>query len=248
MALLRHKCKKKNFTEREIEVLLGEVERRRSILFNGVSMGVSNKRKRLEWHRVCAAVNASSAVNRSAGEVKKKWFDIKVQAKKRISAHRESVGVGGWCVGAPPLSPLDERLASIIGDIHMSAMLPPLDEFTEMAESTAVKTVQRKTLKRWQEKTPDGKKSQEEPSYRGGVHPPLASLSRRIRKWVCRGLRRCRREVRRRRREARRCSRRKTARLGPAASPVRGVVTQAGTTPPTPPFGRNGTSSDPSTT
>ncbi|XP_035271167.1 nuclear apoptosis-inducing factor 1-like [Anguilla anguilla] len=140
MALLRHKCKKKNFTEREIEVLLGEVERRRSILFNGVSMGVSNKRKRLEWHRVCAAVNASSAVNRSAGEVKKKWFDIKVQAKKRISAHRESVGVGGWCVGAPPLSPLDERLASIIGDIHMSAMLPPLDEFTEMAESTAVKT------------------------------------------------------------------------------------------------------------
>ncbi|KAJ8377089.1 hypothetical protein SKAU_G00076690 [Synaphobranchus kaupii] len=103
MAMYRQKSKKKNFSECEIEVLLGEVERRRAILFDGHSMGISNKRKRLEWHKVCAAVNSVSSVCRCTPEVKKKWFDMKVQAKKRLSAHSVSAsGWGGRSTGALP--------------------------------------------------------------------------------------------------------------------------------------------------
>lgn len=136
MVLSKQKSKKKNFSDCEIEVLLAEVERRRRVLFNGVSMGVSNRRKRMEWHRVCVAVNNVSSDHRSPGEVKKKWFDIKVQAKKRISAHRQSVGAAGW---SSPLSPLDERVAFIMEDIQPSAALAPPDGYPDMAESPAVK-------------------------------------------------------------------------------------------------------------
>ncbi|XP_061094547.1 myb/SANT-like DNA-binding domain-containing protein 4 [Conger conger] len=139
MVLSKQRRKKKNFAECEIQVLVKEVERRRRILFNGASMGVSTGRKRMEWQRVCVAVNAVSAVHRSTEEVKKKWFDMKMLAKKRISAHRESVGAAGRSVRSPPLSALDERLAFIMEDIQPCGELPPPDECPDTAEPTSVK-------------------------------------------------------------------------------------------------------------
>ena len=140
MVLSKQRRKKKNFAECEIQVLLAEVEKRRRVLFNGASMGVSTGRKRVEWQRVCVAVNTVSSVHRSTEEVKKKWFDMKMLAKKRISAHRESVGAAGWSMGSPQLSPLDERLAFIMEDIQPSGELPPPDGYPDTAESTSVKT------------------------------------------------------------------------------------------------------------
>ncbi|KAJ8278248.1 hypothetical protein GJAV_G00085550 [Gymnothorax javanicus] len=137
MVLLKQKVKKKNFSNREIEVLLEEVERRRYILLSGVSVGISRKRKRMEWQRVCAAVNAAGSANRTTPEVKKKWSDLKVQAKKRISAHRQGFCASGWSVGSTELSPIDVRLASIIED--MGRVLPPPDWGTDMAASIVVK-------------------------------------------------------------------------------------------------------------
>ncbi|XP_061095066.1 uncharacterized protein LOC133126748 [Conger conger] len=132
------RCKKKNFAECEIQVLIKEVEKRRRVLFNGVSVGVSAERKRMEWHRVCVAVNAVSAVHRSTREVKRKWFDMKVLAKKRISAHKESVGAAGWSMRSPPLSPQDVRLAFIMEDTQLSGELPP-PEYPDIADPASVK-------------------------------------------------------------------------------------------------------------
>jgi len=83
--------KKKNFTESEMEVLLSELKMRKNVLFGMLSSGISSKRKRSGWESVCEAVNAVGSEKRSQAEVEKKRFDIKVDVKRRMAAHRQSV-------------------------------------------------------------------------------------------------------------------------------------------------------------
>ncbi|KAL6473318.1 hypothetical protein MHYP_G00195060 [Metynnis hypsauchen] len=100
--------KKRNFTECEVETLLNEVEVRKKCLFGALSSGplssgplssgITAKRKRSEWDSVCEAVNAVGSEQRTLAEIKKKWSDIKVDVKRRLTAHRQSVtqtGGGG---------------------------------------------------------------------------------------------------------------------------------------------------------
>ncbi len=91
--------KKKNFTEGELEALLAEVEAPKNVLFGMLSSGISNKRKRSEWESVCEAVNAVGSEKRTQAEVKKKWSDIKVDIKRRMAAHRQSVAKTGGGTG-----------------------------------------------------------------------------------------------------------------------------------------------------
>ena len=58
---MAEKTRKRNLTETEIEVLVGEVEARKNILFGGHSGGITNKRKTSEWQHVVTAVNSVSA-------------------------------------------------------------------------------------------------------------------------------------------------------------------------------------------
>ena len=54
---MEKRAKKIHFSETEIEVLVGEVEGRKDVLFGGHS-GITNKRKSSEWQQVSAAVNS----------------------------------------------------------------------------------------------------------------------------------------------------------------------------------------------
>ena len=45
---------------------------------------------------------------------KKKWSDIKVDVKRKVSAHRRSVGQTGSGVGE--LAPFEQRVAAVVGD------------------------------------------------------------------------------------------------------------------------------------
>ena len=65
--------KQKNFTSAEIEVIIEEVEKRKSILFRSVTAGVKMQNKNDAWVCITEAANAVS-------QVKKTWFDIKVDA------------------------------------------------------------------------------------------------------------------------------------------------------------------------
>ncbi len=58
MANPERKSKKRNFTQCEVEVIVGEVEKRRKMLFGGHSVGITNAKKALEWQKVADAVNA----------------------------------------------------------------------------------------------------------------------------------------------------------------------------------------------
>ena len=72
--------KQKNFTSAEIEVIIEEVEKRKSILFRSVTAGVKMQNKNDAWVLITKAVNAVSPEVRTVAQVKKKWFDIKVDA------------------------------------------------------------------------------------------------------------------------------------------------------------------------
>jgi len=80
--MLRGNKKKCNFTQCEVEVIVGKVEKRRKILFGGHSVGITNAKKALEWQKVADAVNAVASQPR-------------VEAKKRLVINsRGGQGVG----------------------------------------------------------------------------------------------------------------------------------------------------------
>ena len=69
------KAKKRNFTQCEVKVLVGEVEKRTAVLFGGHSVGsdwVTNAKKALEWQHVADNVNAVASEGRSVAELKTK--------------------------------------------------------------------------------------------------------------------------------------------------------------------------------
>ena len=78
MATGEKRGKKRNFSDTEIETLVGEVEARKTVLFGGHSSGVTNKKKQCEWQSIASAVNCVSGTERTVAELKKKWSDLKV--------------------------------------------------------------------------------------------------------------------------------------------------------------------------
>ena len=115
--------KKRNFTESELEILLHEVEMCKHMLFGTLSTGINAKQKRSEWERVCEAVNAVGSQQRTHSEIKKKWSDLKVEVKRRVSAHRRSVTATGGGTGVGELSPFDLRVAALIGDTALTGVV-----------------------------------------------------------------------------------------------------------------------------
>ncbi len=83
-------AKKRNFTQCETEVLVGEVETRKNILF------------------------AASSEGRVLSEIQEKWSDIKVKAKRCIVLVPRARARGHWS------STLLMRFAAIIGESLLS--------------------------------------------------------------------------------------------------------------------------------
>ncbi|XP_056432007.1 nuclear apoptosis-inducing factor 1-like [Gadus chalcogrammus] len=130
----QRKTKKRNFTEVEVETLVGEVEARKEILFGGHGIGITNIKKKNEWQHVAAAVNAVSGTERTVPELKKKWSDIKVGAKQRLSSHRQSVTATGGGPSTPDLTPIDRQVASIIGTASVSGIVSEREGDTDNTE------------------------------------------------------------------------------------------------------------------
>uniref|UniRef100_A0AAQ5WZK1 Myb/SANT-like DNA-binding domain-containing protein n=1 Tax=Amphiprion ocellaris TaxID=80972 RepID=A0AAQ5WZK1_AMPOC len=126
--------RKGNFSETKTEVLVDEVKARKSILFGGHSSGITNKRKGTEWQHVVTSVNSVSSTERTVAEVKKKWSDLKVEAKKRVTC--QSVSATGGDRGKPEPTPLDSRIASILGTASGCGIVSEKEGDTDLAEPT----------------------------------------------------------------------------------------------------------------
>ncbi|XP_062242744.1 nuclear apoptosis-inducing factor 1-like [Platichthys flesus] len=96
---------------------------RKHMLFGTLSTGINAKQKTNEWERVCEAVNAVGSQQRTHSEIKKKWSDLKVEVKRRVSAHRRSVTATGGGMGVGELSPFDLRVAALIGDTALTGVV-----------------------------------------------------------------------------------------------------------------------------
>ena len=70
MAEVLRKAKKRNFTEVEVESLVGEMEARKVVLFGGHGIGITNNKKQSEWQHVAAAVNSVIGMERTVPGLK----------------------------------------------------------------------------------------------------------------------------------------------------------------------------------
>ena len=118
MLKAERKAKKCNFTQCEVEVLVGEVGKTKAVLFGGHNVGsdlVTTAKKALEWQHVADNINAVASEGRSVAKVKKKKvIRHKSGRKKCLTSHRQSVSAMGGGTGQPELTLLDEQLAGII--------------------------------------------------------------------------------------------------------------------------------------
>ena len=106
-----------NFTDAELQILLDEVERNKSILFSKLSNVATFSSKTKVWENICRKVNAANTDHkRSVEELRKKWSTCTSNAKKQAAlVRRESRKTGG---GLPPekLTPLQDKVVGIIGN------------------------------------------------------------------------------------------------------------------------------------
>ena len=78
-------------------MLILEVEAINKILFGSLSSGISTKTKRkLALENIAPSVNEVGADSPTVADIRKKWSDIKLNIKKKkVSAHRRSIGQTG---------------------------------------------------------------------------------------------------------------------------------------------------------
>ena len=76
------------------------------------------------------------ATDRTVPEIKQKWSDLKVEAKKTIATNRQSVSATGGGKTTSELTPLEARMASIIGEASVWGIVSEMEGDTDMAETT----------------------------------------------------------------------------------------------------------------
>ncbi|KAK7492181.1 hypothetical protein BaRGS_00016655 [Batillaria attramentaria] len=71
------RLKKPNFTEKETEVLLEEMQVEAAVIMSVFQNGVTNKKKQEAWAKITRCVNAVGGNARTVNQVRKKWKDLK---------------------------------------------------------------------------------------------------------------------------------------------------------------------------
>ena len=129
--------KKKNFSSAEIRTLLNEVASRKDVLFARVSDGVTGLEKQKAWQEITGSVNVVCAEERTLREIKKKWFDLKMEAKKRLTAARRVTAAGGRDTVRP--TDMDERIGAIIGEFCPTGVESDYQLDTELLQPEDIK-------------------------------------------------------------------------------------------------------------
>ncbi len=69
---------------------------------------------------ICDAVNAVSAQGCTVAEIKRKWFDLKMEAKKHIAQAKRSMTTTGGGQQEVTISPIDQRIQEIIREVALT--------------------------------------------------------------------------------------------------------------------------------
>lgn len=99
------------------------------IVFGGHRSGIRTKIKSSEWQFVFTAVNDMSMTGSSVPEVKNKWSDLKIEAKRILAYHHRSLSATCGSTGKPKATPLD-KTKGFLGEEPLSPCTPLLGQTT----------------------------------------------------------------------------------------------------------------------
>lgn len=122
-----------NFSEREVEIIVEELERSKHLLINHFNAGVPLAAKAAAWHNILRRVNAVATCRRELPEVKKKWSDLKTEVRRKVAQVRAAMEGGGeghdggggghdaedptGATAAPViLTPMQQRICNLLGE------------------------------------------------------------------------------------------------------------------------------------
>ncbi|KAM6243893.1 nuclear apoptosis-inducing factor 1 isoform 2-T2 [Porphyrio hochstetteri] len=146
------KKRKMNFSEREVEIIVEELERGKHLLINHFNAGVPLAAKAAAWHDILRRVNAVATCHRELPEVKKKWSDLKTEVRRKVAQVRAAMEGGGenqngngngpesedptGATTAPViLTPMQQRICNLLGEATIIS-LPSGDCSAVPAETT----------------------------------------------------------------------------------------------------------------
>ncbi|XP_061149357.1 nuclear apoptosis-inducing factor 1 isoform X2 [Syngnathus typhle] len=138
------KKRKMNFSEREVEIIVEEIEKQKHTLVNHFNAGVSHMAKNNAWLEILRKVNAVTTCPRELPEVKKKWSDMKTEVRRKVAQARAAIeGTSTDCTPVPVLlTAMQQRICNLLGEATIIS-LPAGDSDTEItlpvtANSTTV--------------------------------------------------------------------------------------------------------------
>lgn len=131
------KKRKMNFSEREVEIIVEEMEKQKHVLVNHFNAGVTHITKNNAWMEILKRVNAVANCQRELAEVKKKWSDLKTEVRRKVAQARAAMEGTGDCTTVPViLTSMQQRICNLLGEATIIS-LPA----GEAGEATAEITV-----------------------------------------------------------------------------------------------------------
>ncbi|GAA6102796.1 nuclear apoptosis-inducing factor 1 isoform X1 [Tachysurus ichikawai] len=135
------KKRKMNFSEREVEIIVEEMEKQKHILVNHFNAGVTHKAKNNAWMEILKRVNAVTNCQRELVEVKKKWSDLKTEVRRKVAQARAAIEDTGDCTTVPViLTAMQQRICNLLGEATIIS-LPPGESGEPSAEIAVPVTV-----------------------------------------------------------------------------------------------------------
>ncbi|XP_078538295.1 t-SNARE domain-containing protein 1-like [Lissotriton helveticus] len=107
--------RKLKFSSMELQVLVEEVVKVHHRLFGKQSLTVPESTKRKIWLEILDKVNAVGVTTRVTEDLKKRFYDLRSLTKKKLAdRHKQSQKTGGGKNTAPPLTDLEELVATTL--------------------------------------------------------------------------------------------------------------------------------------
>uniref|UniRef100_A0A8D3BPW4 Nuclear apoptosis inducing factor 1 n=1 Tax=Scophthalmus maximus TaxID=52904 RepID=A0A8D3BPW4_SCOMX len=112
------KKRKMNFSEREVEIIVEEIEKHKHTLVNHFNAGVTHMAKNHAWLEILRKVNAVTTCPRELAEVKKKWSDMKTEVRRKVAQARAAIeGTAADCAPVPViLTAMQQRICNLLGE------------------------------------------------------------------------------------------------------------------------------------
>lgn len=107
-----------NFSEREVEIIVEEIEKHKHTLVNHFNAGVTHMAKNNAWSDILKKVNAVTTCPRELPEVKKKWSDMKTEVRRKVAQARAAIeGTAADCTPVPViLTAMQQRICNLLGE------------------------------------------------------------------------------------------------------------------------------------